>query len=58
MNLLQSEIRRFSVEVEVVAADLIKRGVPPWDAVEQARRIVSRRRAEKSLDEKREGERR
>lgn len=41
---LDQTIRKWKSEVEREMQRLIERGVPPWDAAEQAREIVSRRR--------------
>jgi hypothetical protein len=45
---LDSVIRSWEIEVESEAERLINEGVPPYDAVEQARDIVSRRRRGKA----------
>lgn len=36
--------RRYSIEVEHVAAELIERGMPPWGALDRAFQIVRERR--------------
>ena len=41
---LQQAIREWDAEVDREAIRLIKAGVPPFDAVERARKIVERRR--------------
>ena len=38
---LKDAIRSWDIEVEAKAEELIKRGVPPYEAVEQAVKIVS-----------------
>lgn len=45
MTAFESASRDWAREVDAESARLIERGVPPYDAIEQARRIVSRRRA-------------
>lgn len=41
--------REFALEVDQETARLIKDGMPPWDAVEEARRRVSKRRFEQRM---------
>lgn len=41
----ETEARNFVIEVESEAARLIALGVPPWDAIIQARQRVSARRS-------------
>lgn len=41
---IQSAMSSWSAEVEREAERLIERGVPPWEAVDQARQIVAQRR--------------
>lgn len=38
------ERRKWNAEVDAEAARLVRKGVPPFDAIEKAREIVSRRR--------------
>ena len=38
---MKDAIRSWDIEVEAKAEELIKRGVPPYEAVEQAVKIVS-----------------
>lgn len=46
MNIgLDRAMREWGYEVEAEAERLIKRGVPPWTAIERARDNVSRKRA-------------
>ena len=45
---LMEAIRDWNFEVEQEAARLIRCGIPPYDAMEQAREIVSKRRADKA----------
>lgn len=48
MNIgLMDAIRDWNFEVEQEAERLIRRGVPPYDAIDQARNAVSKRRAVK-----------
>lgn len=49
MGAFEDEQRKWDVEVDTEAAELIRRGVPPYDAIEQARNNVSRRRRAQSL---------
>lgn len=44
----QAEKRMFESDVECEAARLVRRGVPPFDAITQARDLVSRRRREQA----------
>lgn len=44
MSSFDTARRHWDIEVDSVAAELVEQGVPPWDAAEQARRIVSQRR--------------
>ncbi len=44
MGTFKSAVISWEIEVEHEAARLVKQGVPPWDAIEQARENVSRRR--------------
>lgn len=41
---VQQAIRKWDAEVDRETVRLIEAGVPPFDAVEQARKIVERRR--------------
>ena len=41
--------QEFALEVDREAARLIEIGTPPWDAVVEARKIVSRRRFERAM---------
>ena len=43
-----SERKRWGWEVDRVAADLVRRGVPPRQAIDQASKIVSERRREQA----------
>ena len=43
---LKDAIRRWDNEVEDEAMRLIERGTPPYEAIQQARDIVSRKRRE------------
>ena len=45
------EARRFSAEVEAEAARLVRLGVPPWDALIQARQRISASRRRKVAPE-------
>jgi hypothetical protein len=47
----QSAKRQWDLEVEREAVELIECGVPPYDAMERARNIVSARRRQKRLTE-------
>lgn len=40
----EREAANFQIEVDEEAARLVRLGVPPWDALIQARQRVSRRR--------------
>ena len=51
MNDFESKRRSFVTEVKHEAAKLIERGVPPWNAVEQGRKLVSYRRRQRFLDD-------
>lgn len=42
---LHEAIRKYTREVESETIKLIERGVPPYDAAEQAKRIVAVRRS-------------
>lgn len=42
----RSAQRRWDNEVEAEAVELIESGTPPYDAIDRARNIVSRRRRE------------
>jgi hypothetical protein len=44
MKELQRAMRQWDEDVEEEAVRLVKQGVPPYEAVGQARQIVSRRR--------------
>ena len=46
MSELQDAIRSFECEVEHEAAEMIRRGTPPFEAIERARNLVRRRRAD------------
>jgi hypothetical protein len=41
-------IREWDLDVDLETARLIREGTPPYDAVEQAKKIVSRRRMKKA----------
>lgn len=43
---LKDAIRKWDFEVEQEAIELIEAGVPPYDAIEKARQIISARRRE------------
>jgi hypothetical protein len=45
------ESDRFGREVDAEAARLVRRGMPPYEAIEKARGIVSARRAEQARRE-------
>jgi hypothetical protein len=53
---VQREIRRWDNEVDAEAAKLIRRGVPPYQAVEQAVKNISQRRAQEAEGTKGGGE--
>jgi len=50
-------MRRWDIEVEAEATELIESGTPPYEAIEQAKNIVSRRRRDKAGAEKQESQR-
>jgi hypothetical protein len=52
----EQESRLWSAEVKGVAAELVRRGTPPYQAIEDAREIVSERRRRQAT-EPREGAR-
>jgi hypothetical protein len=43
--------RNWDIEVEAEAVELIESGTPPYDAIDQARNIVSRRRRQRRASE-------
>ena len=47
MSSFDAAAAMFNREVERVAADLVKQGVPPWMALGEAEKIVSNRRSKK-----------
>lgn len=44
MSEFDYEAQKWTREVETKAAEFIRQGVPPWDAMQQARDAVSRMR--------------
>ena len=48
----ETESRIWSMEVRKVAAELVRRGTPPYQAIEDAREIVSERRRRKARGER------
>jgi hypothetical protein len=44
MSTFDYEKRKFEDEVEAEAARLVRQGTPPYDAIDQARRMVTARR--------------
>jgi hypothetical protein len=44
MNELQIEMGLWKIDVEREAAELIRQGTPPYDAIERAKNAISRRR--------------
>ena len=51
MGDLKSAIQDFKIECEREAIKLIENGIPPYDAIAQARDIVSKKRANISLNQ-------
>ena len=51
MSRLDDAIRKYDAEVEVEAVMLIEGGMPPFDAMEQARSNVRVRRMKKARDD-------
>lgn len=44
-----TEARRWQIDVDAEAARLIQLGVPPWDAIIQARQRISARRRDAAM---------
>lgn len=50
MSNIDYTIIKWKAEVEDVTIELIERGVPPYEAAQQATRIVTQRRRKKHAD--------
>lgn len=52
MSEFDYESQKWTREVDAEAAQLVRQGVPPWDAIQQARDAVARRRRQASFPER------
>ena len=50
MRDLRSVMRNFQIECKHEAIKLIENGIPPYDAIEKARDIVSKKRANQQIN--------